>query len=94
MRLGVPVFLGSQLTNPSPSGEFREPSKHWIRDCKDIANMSDFMLLLWRENGEPDGDVIGKLEKSKAGGDGTRFRLIRDASGVLREVDERYEGGR
>lgn len=101
-RLGVPVVVASQLARRD-GGDHREPSKHDLKECGDLENMAEVVLLLWRTTDDPTDpnfDVIAaKVAKAKAGGAGTRFSLRIDEHGALREKPPRsmlYEqvGGR
>ncbi len=81
--LGVTLVLLSQLSRPAKGNENREPGKHDLKDCGDIENASEIILLLWPS---PQGGVINlKVEKSKWG---TRLKnhvLHRAKSGALVE---------
>jgi replicative DNA helicase len=84
-RLGVPVWLASQLT--VERGESREPGKHDLRDSRDLAHLAELVLVLWRKEEADSAVVYGKIAKGKAGGNGVRFAFSRGAGGSLRECE-------
>lgn len=92
-RLGVPVIVGSQISVGDIHAEkFKPPGKHALKESRDLTNMAEWVVVIWRESDDEHAMVHGKLVKSKCGGDGTTFEFRRNAAGVLDEVDERYEG--
>lgn len=91
-RLGVPVIVGSQISVGDIHAEFKEPGKHALKESRDLTNMAEWVILIWKRNNEDAfAPVEGKLAKSKCGGDGTRFSFQRNEAGVLVECDERME---
>ena len=92
-RLGVPVFLASQLTRPSADKreKGRTPTKHDLKEAGDLENMAELILLLQRESVTPGDDAYNRvrvhLAKSKVGGDGLTFTLQRHGA-ELREADD------
>ncbi len=87
-RLGVPLVLASQIARKE-GGDTREPSKHDLKECGDLENMAEVVLLLWRVTNDPtqqDFDsILAKVDKAKGGGFGVRFSLYLDEHGALRE---------
>ena len=81
---GVPLVVLSQVTpRQSPDGEFpARPRLSWLRGTGALAIKARVVVLLWRES---DGSVTGELAKSTFGEAGRTFRMLRDASGTLRE---------
>lgn len=91
-RLGVPLFLASQLTRPPQDkrDSGRIPTKHDLKEAGDLENMAEYILLLWRGSMNPQDDeyhhVAARLAKSKVGGDGKQLILVRDrVTGTLQE---------
>lgn len=93
-RLNVPVIVGSQISVGDIHAEFKEPGKHALKESRDLTNMAEWVIVIWSDDGLGQRysmrgpAVVGKLAKSKCGGDGTRFVFGRKDDGVLREVDE------
>lgn len=85
-RLGVALVLLSQLTIP-PGGAGKEPEKHWLKESRDLANMTDNLLLAWREHEDEFAPIHLKVAKGKDGGLGRRWTMVRSReTGRLEEV--------
>lgn len=84
-RLGVPVWLASQLT--VERGEGKEPGKHDLRDSRDLAHLAELVIVLWRKEEQDSAVVYGRIVKGKTGGNGVQFQFKRGAGGSLKEVD-------
>jgi len=84
-RLGIPVWLASQLT--VERGEGREPGKHDLRDSRDLAHLAELVIVLWRKEEQDSATVHGRIVKGKAGGNGVQFAFARGAGGSLKELD-------
>lgn len=86
-RLGVPVWLASQITVERGSGKRVEPSKHDLRDSRDLAHIAELVIVLWREEEEDDAIVRGRIVKGKTGGNGVRMAFRRGFGGAMEECD-------
>jgi replicative DNA helicase len=84
-RLGIPVWLASQLT--VERGEGKEPGKHDLRDSRDLAHLAELVIVLWRKEEQDSATVHGRIVKGKAGGNGVQFAFARGAGGSLKELD-------
>lgn len=84
-RLGIPVWLASQLT--VERGEGKEPGKHDLRDSRDLAHLAELVIVLWRKEEQDSAVVHGRIVKGKTGGNGVQFQFRRGAGGSLKEVD-------
>ena len=84
-RLGIPVWLASQLT--VERGEGKEPGKHDLRDSRDLAHLAELVIVLWRKEEQDSATVYGRIVKGKAGGNGVQFSFARGAGGSLKEID-------
>lgn len=85
-RLGVALVLLSQLTIP-PGGAGKEPEKHWLKETRDLANMTDVLLLAWREQEDEFAPIRLKVAKGKDGGLTKRWTMQRSQqTGRLEEV--------
>lgn len=91
-RLGVVLILLSQLNRPKQGDEFREPTKHDLKEAGELENDSDWVVLLWREREDDFAPVYAKLAKGKSGGIGARWQMQRDESSArLEEVEGSYQ---
>lgn len=77
-RLDVALVLVSQLSRPPRGDEFKEPTKHDLKEAGDLENAAELVLLLWRESNEDMAAVNIKVEKSKMGGNGARWLIERN----------------
>jgi replicative DNA helicase len=94
-RLGVVLVLVSQLSRPPKGDEFKEPTKHDLKEAGDLENAAELVLLLWRGNNDDMEPINVKIEKSKMGGNGSRWMMARDPKTFrLREVDGSLMSGR
>jgi replicative DNA helicase len=84
-RLGIPVWLASQLT--VERGEGKEPGKHDLRDSRDLAHLAELVIVLWRKEEQDSATVHGRIVKGKTGGNGVTFAFARGAGGSLKEID-------
>lgn len=84
-RLGIPVWLASQLT--VERGEGKEPGKHDLRDSRDLAHLAELVIVLWRKEEQDSAVVHGRIVKGKTGGNGVTFQFKRGAGGSLKEID-------
>lgn len=92
VRLNVVLILLSQLGRPGKGDEFREPTKHDLKEAGDLENAADYVVLLWRESEDDFAPVNVKLAKSKYGNIGTRWKVCRDPrTARLEEVEGSYE---
>lgn len=85
-RAGVAVMFVSQfrrILDPTAT-----PRLSWLKESGDIENEAR-LAVLFRKDPDIDGDVIGRMEKSTNGGEGTPVRYRRDDSGTL--VNIKYE---
>lgn len=89
-RLRVPLVLTSQLSRPGKDQVVREPSKHDLKESGDIENMAELIIMMWRPNPDDADRVSAKIDKSKWGGDGTRWTMVR-RNGLLFGETDRYE---
>lgn len=95
-RLNVPLVLASQVTRPplDKRGKPRRPSRHDLKECGDLENMAEYIVILWKGSKLEDGVTVedpntvhAVLDKSKVGGDGLRWDMHRNRFGVLAEID-------
>lgn len=88
--LQVGVMLLSQLSRPEKSkAAGREPTMFDLKECGDLENMAEVILLLWVSS--DDNSVVQvKIEKSKWGAVQRLHRLRRDKSGTLVEYPEAH----
>jgi replicative DNA helicase len=77
-RIGVALVLVSQIARPKPGEEFKQPSKHSLKESGDLVNSADAIVLLWRECSSDSAPVHAVLAKSKWGGVGMRWTLARN----------------
>jgi len=84
-RLGIPVWLASQLT--VERGEGKEPGKHDLRDSRDLAHLAELVIVLWRKEEQDSAVVHGRIVKGKTGGNGVQFQFKRGAGGSLKEIE-------
>lgn len=86
-RLGIPGWAASQITVDRGAGKKSEPTKHDLRDCRDLAHIAELVVVLWRDEEEDDAMVYGKIVKGKYGGNGVRMQFKRGPGGSLIECD-------
>jgi replicative DNA helicase len=77
-RLGVVLVLLSQITvEKQGDSNVKAPSKHALRESRDLANSAETVLMLWREK-EGDWEPINAtIVKSKWGGVNEQWKLKR-----------------
>lgn len=92
-RLGVPYILLSQLTVSTDTDKPREPTKHSLRESRDLTNASEAIVVMWRDDEADGADITCKLVKSKIGNVGCTYRIARDDSAVVREIEGSYRSG-
>ena len=89
-RLGVPLIILSQLTVPPGAPPGWEPTIGALKESKDLANASESVILLWRDDDFDGAAVTCKLGKSKIGNVGATWQVARDHNAVVREVADSY----
>lgn len=87
--LGVGLVALSQLSRPEKGKPKREPSKYDLKECGDLENMAEIILLMWA--GNTDTEINLKVEKSKWGCRQRLHNLRRNGSGTLVEVDHSHD---
>lgn len=88
-RLEVPLFLCSQLARPtSNTGKRPEPTVRSLKETGDIENMSEAVILLWRESDADDEKTLGKLAKHKSSSERPRFIVHRNDQGLIDHLVE------
>lgn len=92
-RLKVPLILLSQLTIPPGAPPGWEPNKHALKECRDLANAAECVVLMWRQDDYDGAPVMSKLDKSKVGNVGATWSIVRDGNAVVREVQDSYLSG-
>jgi replicative DNA helicase len=92
-RLGVPYILLSQLTVSSDADKQKEPTKHSLRESRDLTNASEAIIVMWRDDEADGAEITCKLVKSKIGNVGATWRIGRDENAVVREVEGSYRSG-
>lgn len=90
-RLNVALVLVSQLSRPGKGDEFKEPNKHDLKEAGDLENSAEYVILLWREAADDFAPINVKLEKSKFGNIGSRWKMVRGKGARLSEVDGSYQ---
>lgn len=93
-RLGVPFILLSQLTVPGDGEKQREPTKHSLRESRDLTNASEAIVVMWRDEESDTAEVTCKLVKSKIGNVGATWRIARDENANLSEVENSYRSAK
>jgi hypothetical protein len=88
-RLGIALILLSQLTMPANGEAAREPTKHDLKESRDLTNAAEWVVVMWREDDNDGAEVHCKLAKSKNGNVGARWRVAR-VRGKLVEVEKSY----
>jgi replicative DNA helicase len=87
-RLGVPLFLGSQIKRVERvGGKLREPSIHDLKESGDIENMAEGVVLLWKDGDGEDATSLGKVGKLKGSHERPRFELRRGAAGCIARIE-------
>lgn len=92
-RLGVPYILLSQLTVSADTEKQREPTKHSLRESRDLTNASEAIIVMWRDDEADGAEITCKLVKSKIGNVGCTYKIARDENAVVREVSGSYRSG-
>jgi len=81
---GVPTIFVSQLRRiVDEDGNPKRPSRYHLKESGDIENAARLIILLARDK---NSNIVGWVEKSTSGAEGTKFTMARDESGALREV--------
>jgi len=79
----IPLIAASQLKRADG-----EPGITSLKESGDLENMSDVILLIWKESDEPNAQTIGKIGKVKWVGAGARFDVVRDpAHGMVTGIE-------
>lgn len=86
-RLRVPLILCSQLSRPS-SGTRREPTVSSLKESGDLENMSEGVVLLWRESDTQYAPSMLKVAKLKSSDLRPRLRIVRSPAGVIVDFDD------
>lgn len=81
-RLRVPLLLCSQLSRPA-SGSRREPTVSSLKESGDLENMSEGVVLLWRDSDAEDAPAMIKVAKLKSSSSRPRLRVVRSKAGVI-----------
>lgn len=85
--LKVPLVLCSQLARPT-SGAKREPTVSSLKESGDLENMSEAVVLLWRDSDAQDAPAFLKVAKLKSDSVRPRLRLVRGKAGVVEGFEE------
>jgi replicative DNA helicase len=100
MRLGVTLFLGSQLRKPAGGGS-GEPSPHDLKDASELHHAAEVLVLCWREDNIIDGNPLrthrfAKVAKDKLTGTDPVAWMVAGPGGVVEEIRavKRVEMGR
>lgn len=87
-KFKIPLILLSQIARQQD--EAAEPSKHALKECGDLENMAEVVLMLWRKSIEHNSIDYQKLSlriaKSKYGGDGHVVNFERNNLGHIVET--------
>lgn len=84
LHAGIPLIATSQLKRKEG-----EPHITDLKESGDLENMSDAILLIWKESDEPNARTIGKIGKVKWAGSGARFEVARDEGhGMVTGIEE------
>jgi len=75
---GVPLVLGSQLSRADRRDRFAEPSENDLKETGDLENMTEVVVLLWKESDAETARALGKISKVKWSPYRPRFELQRD----------------
>lgn len=80
--LRVPLVLCSQLSRGQGGAE---PTKKSLKESGDLENMSEAIVLLWRQDDSPGRPTHGKIAKLKNSADEarTRFDIVRGRGGGI-----------
>jgi replicative DNA helicase len=89
-RLGIALILLSQLTMPANGEAAREPTKHDLKESRDLANAAEWVVVLWRDDDNDASAIHCKLAKSKNGNVGARWQIARNGNARLVEVEKSY----
>ena len=92
-RLNVPFILLSQLTVSADVDKQREPTKHSLRESRDLTNASEAIVVMWRDDEADGAEITCKLVKSKIGNVGATYKIARDENAVVREIIGSYRTG-
>jgi replicative DNA helicase len=85
-ELGVSLVVGSQVSRPSKEKPFGEIFTNDLKESGDIENMSEIVMLLWK-NGDKDTSLtLGKVAKVKWSAARPRFQLQRSRVGSVNGV--------
>ena len=76
-RLGVALLLVSQIARPKEGETNKRPSKHALKESGDVANMAEVILTLWREREDDFAPIRVTVVKSKWGGVGKEWEMLR-----------------
>lgn len=94
-RLDIPLFLLSQLRRLDPKSRTKEPSVHDLKETGDLENMSEGVILLWREEDTEEAPTFGKVAKLKSSPKRPRFVIDRDEqSGRVKGIERRNSDAR
>jgi hypothetical protein len=89
--LRVPLILCSQLSRP-PSVAQREPNASRLKESGDLENMSEAIILLWREKDGEGAPAFCKVAKLKSSSARPRLQVVRRA-GTITGFDSMDGGG-
>lgn len=76
---GVALVLGSQLSRADKRDRFSEPFDNDLKETGDLENMTEVVVLLWKDSDDEHARALGKLSKIKWSPQRPRFELQRDA---------------
>lgn len=100
--LRVPLVLCSQLSRP-PSGAQREPNASRLKESGDLENMSEAIVLLWREEDGSGAPAFCKVAKLKSSSARPRLLIERGRGGTIsgfstlhggESIDDGFKGGK
>lgn len=95
-ELGATLVLASQLSRPSKEKPFGEVFTSDLKESGDIENMSEVVMLLWK-NGDKDTSLtLGKVAKVKWSAARPRFQIQRNGCGAVTGLinqQQAYGGG-
>jgi len=89
--LRVPLVLCSQLSRPANGGQ-REPNASRLKESGDLENMSEAIVLLWREMDGQGAPAFCKVAKLKSSADRPRLKIVRGNGGTIKGF-ESHDGG-
>jgi len=90
---GAALVLGSQLSRADKRDRFSEPFESDLKETGDLENMTEAVILLWKESDAENARAFGKIAKVKWSPHRPRFQLKRDdVTGALASLEPMHEG--